>query len=60
MKSFKLLVFLIFLIIIILFLGSLIKKQENFEDDIFYTSKLRLTDYQDIISSTESQLIKNT
>ena len=66
MKSLKLLLFLIFLIIIILFIilfiGLIkpIKTQENFEDDIFYTSKLRLMDYQDIISSTESQLIKNT
>ncbi len=54
------LVFLICLIVIILFLGLVLsKKKENFEDDIFYTSKLRLTDYQDIISSSESQLIKN-
>jgi hypothetical protein len=57
MKSFKSLIFLIVLVFI-LFLGF--KKKENFEDDIFYTSKLRLTDYQDIISSTESQLVKTT
>ncbi len=64
MKSLKLIV-LVFLIVIILFIilipGLILsKKRENFEDDIFYTSKLRLMDYQDIISSTESQLIKNT
>ena len=57
MKPFKSLIFLTVLVFI-LFLG--LKKKENFEDDIFYTSKLRLTDYQDIISSTESQLVKTT
>ena len=57
MKSFKSLIFLIVLVFI-LFLG--LKKKENFEDDIFYTSKLRLMDYQDIISSSESQIVKTT
>ena len=52
---------LILILIIIIFLDTFVKnKKENFEDDIFYTSKLRLMDYQDILSTTESQIIKNT
>jgi hypothetical protein len=48
--------FLILMIIIILFLGYYNK--EKFTDDIFYSSSIRLRDFQDVLSITESQAIK--
>ncbi len=44
------------ILIIILILGYSIK--EKFTDDIFYLSSIRLRDYQDVLSITESQSVK--
>ena len=46
----------IIIFIIIAILGYSLN--ENFENDIFYLSNIRLRDYQDILSITESQAIK--
>ncbi len=46
---------LLILIIIIILAYSL---KENFTNDIFYGSTIRLRDFQDVLSITESQAIK--
>ena len=50
------LISLFLILIIILILGYSIK--EKFTDDIFYLSSIRLRDYQDVLSITESQSVK--
>jgi hypothetical protein len=47
---------LFLILIIILILGYSIN--EKFTDDIFYLSSIRLRDYQDVLSITESQSVK--
>jgi hypothetical protein len=46
----------ILIFIILAILGYSLK--ENFTNDIFYSSSIRLRDYQDVLSITESQAIK--
>ena len=44
------------ILIIIIILGYSVT--EKFTEDIFYSSSVRLRDYQDVLSITESQAIK--
>lgn len=44
-------------------INNVLGKRENYTDEndiVFYPSNIRTRDYQDIISITESQIIKTT
>ena len=60
--KFKPLIIIISILLIIIILGFLDKKEKYMDENdvVFYPSNIRTRDYQDIIAITESQIIKTT
>lgn len=57
-KKTIILIILLLLFLLVLLLNMNNKIEENYNDeDVFYLSNMRIRDYQDVISVTESQVV---